>query len=96
MSWTIEEINHAGHTITVKYKPWSHELVADIRGPRAGSGKRKIYAGDVTWKINSRIPFMSPPVNKIERQVHPIWKKAAERIDQAIAEYHKKREDDYQ
>lgn len=96
MTWIIKETTYAGHKITIEYHDWDHELVASIRGPRAGSGKSKRTANSVTWKINSRIPFMSPTINKVAKNVRPIWREAEKRIDKAIAEHAKKYEDEYQ
>lgn len=95
-TWKLSETRYAGHNIKVEYEHWNNLLRARISGPRSGHRSNDRYANDVEWKMKLRIPFMSPPANKIEKNVWPIKKEARKRIDNAIAAHAKKYEEDYQ
>lgn len=96
MSWLIKTKKHAGHDIEIKFKEYNNKLIADINGPRASSTPGKTYVNGMVWKVTSRIPFKSPTPHKVESEAWEMYKTARKRIDQAIAEYHKKRDEQYQ
>lgn len=96
MSWKLEEFSYAGHTVEIRFTPYNSKLTAKIKGPRASTMNRDIYANDIERKITSRIPFASASAKKVDDNVYDLYRKARNEIDNAIAAYAKKHEDEYQ
>lgn len=97
MTWKLlHKYNYAGHEIEIQYRPHSSKLKAKIKGPRAGSISKDRYANDIEWKIESKIPFLSPTAKKVDDKEYEIYRAARDEIDNAIVAHAKKHEDQYQ